>query len=273
MNIAVLMTCHNRKKETTQCLSAILKASQRTASHYKIYLVDDGSSDNTTEAVRKCFPDVSLLSGNGTLFWCGGMRKAWDAAVCNGPYDAYLWLNDDTVLFNDAFLQLEEMHRQHPRAVLTGACRDEIPGRVTYGFLGRKGLISPITPPLRLSMEYAMNGNCVWVPCCVFDQIGNLSSVYQHSRGDSDYGWRAVKAGFDVLLTPFFVGTCSRHDHIQPRWQKLGLTLGERWRCFNSPKGVPFKEYVALNLLRYPMIGWLSIFKWFWIFARTCLGR
>ncbi len=46
-----------------------------------VYLVDDGSSDGTGDAVRQAYPSVSVIRGDGTLFWNRGMRKAWEDAL------------------------------------------------------------------------------------------------------------------------------------------------------------------------------------------------
>ena len=44
-------------------------------------LVDDGSTDGTGEAVQGEFPQVRLLRGDGRLFWGGGLRLAFAAAM------------------------------------------------------------------------------------------------------------------------------------------------------------------------------------------------
>jgi hypothetical protein len=39
------------------------------------------SSDGTSEAVCEAFPQASILRGQGSLFWNGGMRVAFEAAM------------------------------------------------------------------------------------------------------------------------------------------------------------------------------------------------
>jgi GT2 family glycosyltransferase len=100
MKIAILMTCFNRRDVTLLCLQKLFE--QIDIEKVEIYLVDDASSDGTQKAVRQNFPTVHLLGGNGRLFWNGGMRIAFAAAMERG-FDAYLWLNDDSLLYPDAF--------------------------------------------------------------------------------------------------------------------------------------------------------------------------
>ena len=107
-NIAVLLTCHNRKTKTIACLSSFFKATIPTEYELDIFLMDDGSADGTGEAVIELFPQVKVLKGDGNLFWAGGMRLAWKTAMSEKLYDAYLLINDDVVLDPDFFMYLLE---------------------------------------------------------------------------------------------------------------------------------------------------------------------
>ena len=92
--VAVLLTCHNRKAKTIECLKSLFKAIQfsKADSSFSVYLVDDGSTDGTAEAVLSNFPEVNVINGSGNLFWAGGMRLAWNTALQSNP-DYYLLLN------------------------------------------------------------------------------------------------------------------------------------------------------------------------------------
>src|ERR1039458_788534 len=79
--IAVLITCHNRQPRTLKCLDILLKQDLPTGLRLDIYLVDDGSSDGTSDAVREAFPEVHVIPGDGSLFWSGGMCVAWQYAA------------------------------------------------------------------------------------------------------------------------------------------------------------------------------------------------
>jgi GT2 family glycosyltransferase len=100
-SIAVLMTCHNRKLKTLVTLESLFKQTLTSEIALSVYLVDDGSTDGTSEGVQQKYPQVKLFSGDGNLFWNGGMRIAFSEAMKDEP-DYYLWLNDDTVLAPEA---------------------------------------------------------------------------------------------------------------------------------------------------------------------------
>lgn len=87
--IAVLLTVHNRREKTLNCLQNLF--SQKVSGGYEIqiYLTNDGCTDTTAEAVEKDFPQVHIIKGNGNLFWNRGMWTAWNAAVKDKKYDYY----------------------------------------------------------------------------------------------------------------------------------------------------------------------------------------
>ena len=76
-----------------------------------VFVLDDASSDGTGEAIAEQFPEVTVLRGDGKLYWNGGMRRAFAAAIA-GDYDYYLWMNDDTTLDDGALALLLETERQ-----------------------------------------------------------------------------------------------------------------------------------------------------------------
>lgn len=64
MKIAILLTCHDRKEKTLKCLHSLYS----TYKNYDTYLVDDGCTDGTPEAVMATFHNVHIIKGNGNLF-------------------------------------------------------------------------------------------------------------------------------------------------------------------------------------------------------------
>ena len=78
--IAVLITSYNRREKTLTCLKNLMEQDEIPGLQLSIYLVDDNSSDGTTEAVRSHYPSVNIIKGTGQLFWAGGMRTAWREA-------------------------------------------------------------------------------------------------------------------------------------------------------------------------------------------------
>ena len=139
LNIAILLTCFNRKAKTLAALNTLKEAIKIVEQNCKItvYLTDDGSTDGTSEAVALNFPEVKILPGTGTMYWAGGMRNSWSEAL-KGNYDGYLLLNDDTELFNNVFKVLIETHEYclsnyKKGGIYIGSTQDKKTSKLSYG--------------------------------------------------------------------------------------------------------------------------------------------
>lgn len=215
MRIAALITCHNRREKTLACIEALFKCNTPSLTTIDVYLVDDGSTDNTRSLVNERYPQVTVIVGDGNLYWSGGMRLALTTAQSKG-FDAYLWLNDDTLLDSGAIQKVLDCANNISTkdAIIVGATRDENTGVLTYGGLVAQSSFQPNTY-IRLGVSdvgqqcQTMNGNCVLIPKQVVAAIGNIDTAFVHALGDWDYGLRARAAGFQIWVAPGFVGTCS----------------------------------------------------------------
>ncbi len=254
IRISALLACHNRREKTLTCLRNLYGQSG-LGERFSLssFLVDDGSTDGTAEAVTRDFPNVNVFRGDGTLFWNRSMHLAMREAS-REEADFYLWINDDTQLRDDAFSILLDTYSAvseggSQRVLVVGAICDPDSGQGTYGGVVRTSrwhpfhyrLVSPTGTPARCD---TMNGNCVLIPRDVARLVGNLEPAFRHAIGDTDYGLRARARGCSLWLTPGFVGTCRRNPAAEGAWHK-SLPLRERWRKVCSPKGLPPREFLV----------------------------
>jgi GT2 family glycosyltransferase len=253
--ISVLLTVFNRKEKTLRALEALFSQKLPAGMELSVFLVDDGSTDGTYESVARQFPQVNLLRGTGHLFWCGGMRLAFTEAM-KSHCDYYLWLNDDTTLFPHALTELLQISTSvGPRAIVVASSQDPDTGQLTYGGVERlnrwKPLrfsrVMPVEKPIPVE---TMNGNCVLIPQTVAEKIGNLDPHFTHGIGDFDYGLRARRLGFEVILAPGYLAYCRRNPPaVKDR------SLRTRWKKMLSPHGLPPKEW-AIFARRYAGAFW-----------------
>lgn len=240
--IAVLLTVHNRKKHTLACLKGLYDQILSDCYVVDVFLVDDGSSDGTSDAVEKLFPQVIIVKGTGDLYWNQGMRLAWNMAALSKEYDYYLWLNDDTLLKSGALMQLIELSILYDdKAIVIGSTSSFLyPDLLTYGGWNTKGeMIKPANVPQEC--DY-FNGNIVLVPKYVFQTIGMLDKRFRHALGDFDYGMRAHKHRIKNILAPGFIGQCNAHDSF-PVWCNPQKHICERWKAFRTPLGHHPEEF------------------------------
>jgi len=255
--IAVLATCFNRRDTTLAGLQALRLAAQGI--DYTVYLVDDGSTDGTGAAVAAQFPEARVFTGDGSLYWNGGMRKAWQEAIVDAP-DYYMWWNDDLLLEPGSISRLltfqREMEASHgPRVITLGKVVDPETGLVTYGGYVRV----PGASRLRFrrvaddgSVCVTMNGNCVLIPARAVQDVGIHSEHYSHASGDVDYGLRASRAGYAIFQSPHIVGSTPYNFAYAAKQNRLTLA---NWRfVFTHPQGIPWKEWLHFCRLHG---GWM----------------
>jgi GT2 family glycosyltransferase len=264
MRIAVLLTCFNRQTITLRCIRHLTEQEMPDKVSLDIVLVDDGSSDGTADAVSGQFPFVQIVNGSGNLFWCGGMRVAWETAAHRDP-DYYLLLNDDTELRPTAIRELLDIvPTPDLRRIAVAAIADPVTGMATYG--GRRNRDKLVVPSGEMVKCETFNANCVLIPRVVFREIGNFHPAYRHAMGDYDYGYRASRSGVEIYSSREFLGTCPKNT-IQGTWRDKTLPFKKRLQLMQSPKGLPWREWLTYNFRNDPLhLPWKMITPFLRIF-------
>jgi GT2 family glycosyltransferase len=277
MKVATLITCYNRKEKTLACLEALFQITLAEGYSLDVYLVDDGSTDGTEQTVYERYPQITIIKGDGNLYWNGGMRVAFAAALEKG-FDYYLWLNDDTLLYPSAIESMIKTSHQLSQlegkaVVVVGATQDEASGKITYGGVIRPSkwrrtnfvLVSPKDEPVNCE---TMNGNCVLIPNNIAEKVGNLEPNFIHAMGDLDYGLRVGYAGFSVWVMPGFAGTCSNNP-VTGSFNDARLFVTERFRRILQPKALPITSWRVFTQ-RHAGLLW-PIF-WLWPYTKVVLN-
>ncbi|MDR0385421.1 MAG: glycosyltransferase family 2 protein [Prevotellaceae bacterium] len=248
--IAVLLTCHNRKEKTLSCLTALYNCIIPDGYDFDVFLVDDGSKDGTSDAIRKNFPQVNIIHGTGNLFWNRGMYLAWETAAKTNNYDYYLWLNDDTCLYPHAVEELTiSSESENNRKIICGStCDVNDKQKITYG--GRNSGNSGkelIFPNGKKQICYCFNGNIVLIPEYVYKIAGMNDALFHHALGDFDYGLRARKSGIISIVSPSVLGECEEHK-VLAGWCNPQTPVLRRLKLLYTPTGNnPFEFFKYEN--------------------------
>lgn len=234
---------HNRKEKTIRCLDELHRQNGIGSDfNINIFLTDDGCTDGTSQTVKKQFPDVNIVHGDGSLFWNRGMNVAWKEAA-KYPTDYYLWLNDDTILYKDTISRLlVNSEKYNDTSIILGStCDTETKSKITYG--GLDCLRNTVYSKTDFLPCFYMHGNIVLIPENVFKAIGYNDVYYRHSLGDHDYGLMAQKKGINVLVSPGVYGECDVHTDVA-KWKNPNYSIKERWDALFKPTGQnPFEFF------------------------------
>jgi len=182
----------------------------------RVVICDDGSTDNTYLNIKMNFPNVTVLRGDGTLWWSGGTNMAIRHALTQGA-DYILTINDDCHMDPDFLDEMVKIAQQDPRHIV--GCRlmfqedtDRIwsigttPAFRRYeifrlNFWGEKWskIAAEVQNPFPVM---AMPGNGVLIPRQVFDEVGfyDQTNMPQY-HADSDLVMRAARAGYKPVIS------------------------------------------------------------------------
>lgn len=241
--IAVLITCHNRAQMTLRCLNSLYSSNPSVKYVIMVYLTDDGSTDETSRLIETNFPSVTIVQGDGSLYWNRGMYSAWRRALYT-EHDFYLLLNDDVELEGDAIPSLINLHHKSAlNCVIVGKTVDPISRQTTYGALKRKNSISRNTfIPISAKSDIAVtfNANCVLIPAKAIESVGILDPFYTQQFGDIDLGLRLYLQGWEIveLAKPVaYLAKNSAYTHTNFHLSFKGLK-----NLLMDPKGIPIRE-------------------------------
>lgn len=203
MKLSAVILNWNGKKDTLACLSSLQKSE---APPFTTIVVDNGSQDDSVDAISKEFPFVTLLQTGKNLGYAGGNNVGIEYALNQGA-DLVLLLNNDTVVDRHFIAALLQASKEK-KAGIFGA----YPLRMTHPYkldhLGGKwngktasfdlvGLEAPKGFRTDESLDYVC-GCSILIRRQVFEAIGMLEPTFFLFWEEADFCMRAKKAGFGI---------------------------------------------------------------------------
>ncbi len=195
-SVYVIIPVHNRKNITLNCLNNLSKSSD--LERYYFIVIDDGSTDGTTEAIRSLYPEVIILSGDGNLWWTGAIKKGMEYAINKGA-KYLIWLNDDCIPNTATLSLIINFLKINPETIVGASCYSpESNEPVKSGFKGRHRLKASLDEVVFVE---GLSGYCVGIPSAIVNKIGLPNADrFPHYFGDVMYVLKATQAKFKVCI-------------------------------------------------------------------------
>jgi GT2 family glycosyltransferase len=259
--IAVVTPVHNRKDLTLLCLRSLFRA-DLTGIGLSVYIVDDGSSDGTEEAIAEAYPEVTVIRGDGNLWFTGGMNFGIEAAMSADP-DYVLAINNDSI-FDQDFLQLMlRCAEQNPRSIVGALLLlwDQ-PHRVFqvaprwetfsggYRHWQRQTVWTVPDRPWRVEL---IVGNCVLFPAEAISECGLMNARKFPHYGDAEYTPRMRRMGWQLLIEPAARVFCQPNT-APPSVAKMGIRRKLQVLFLDHGNANSFRRRLYANIYGGPNI-------------------
>jgi len=283
-HIFVVIPVHDRWAFTHTCLSGLFGDS--TAPPATVIVVDDGSIDGTSRAIAEQFPNVKVLSGDGTLWWTGAMNVGVGWALAEAaPHDVVLSLNNDTLPPPRYLERLLLAYAAAPRALI-GSLQVSVTDRATvvdggvsvdwmtakYRTAGRGASMAkgvPAGPDLRRTD--VLGGCGTLIPVSAFREIGPYwEQGLRHYAADYELSRRAMRAGFDLFVdwaSPLYVREAETGIHASVASGRLAVLLRSFWDIRSANDLRVRWRFAAAACPRWALPSYIL-----WDYARVVVG-
>jgi GT2 family glycosyltransferase len=201
--IFIVIPVYNRINFTVQCLRSL---EMQTVKDFNIIVVDDGSQDETNIILAEKFPNVTVLTGDGNLWWAGAMNMGVKYALNNGA-EYILSLNNDLEVAEDYIENMIYWAEKNPQAIFGSyvfdiATKNPIGASGRMCWSGKFTSLLNVVPPQERSGIYSvthLSGRGLWIPSIVFERIGFFDSVrFPQLAADTDFSLNASRHDFEL---------------------------------------------------------------------------
>lgn len=195
----IITAVHNRFNTTKQFVTYL---KNQTYKDYTLVLVDDGSTDGTANMVMEELPNSVILTGDGNLWWGGGLHMAYKylRTLKLTSEDIVFICNDDIDIKED-FLEIGvDLITKHPGYIIQGKGINGITGKVEDGASFR----NPITAE-GYKAKFGEEADCgatraLFIKGDVYIKIGGMHPILlPHYCSDVEYAIRAVRKGYPCV--------------------------------------------------------------------------
>jgi hypothetical protein len=202
--VACIILNWNGWRDTCECLEALKGC---TYQQLTIFVVDNGSTDDSIASITRCHPSIPLLQTKKNLGFAGGNNFGIRRALAQGA--DYVWLlNNDTKPDRDALSALMNIAAKDEMIGAVGSvCYYANSPETVEAWAGARvnlwiGYGRNSTAPRDDNWFHSLNGTSMLVSRAAFESSGLLDEGFFLYWEDTDFCLRLRKNGWRIAAAP-----------------------------------------------------------------------
>ncbi len=207
MKVLVIIVSYNFEPWLERCLGSLRH------SFYPVdtVVIDNGSTDQTIQRIRKDYPEIRLLPQNKNLGFGRANNIGMQIALAEG-YDFVFLLNQDAWIDSNTIGELVELSQSYPQygilspVHLTGKGDKPDPG---FGYYAQIQQLDQLSDKNILPIPFA-NAALWMIPVSVLKKVGGFSPLFYHYGEDKDFVNRLTYHDYQVGYSPRVFGNHDR---------------------------------------------------------------
>lgn len=280
VDVSIIIISYNTREMTLACLRSIFEQTKDIT--FEVIVVDNNSSDFSSQAIEKSFSNVDLIKSKENIGFAGANNLASQKA--NGHY--LLLLNPDTVVLDEAVQKLHGFAIAHPDNLVYG-------GRTLYGDLSLNPTSCWKRPTLWSLFCYSTGLTSILRNSYIFDnesygdwkrntvrkvdiitgcflmieqelwrRLDGFEEDFFMYGEDADLCFRARKEGAIPIITPdaTIIHYCGASEKV--RADKMIRFFRAKEQLFKK-HWMPFNAWIGASMLRISVIFRVCTFRIF----------
>lgn len=268
--VTVIIPTYNREKDVVACIHSIEQSTYRS---FEIIVVDNRSTDNTVDAVRKTESygkdNFTLICLEENLMAAGGRN----AGILKAKGEFLLFVDSDNIVHPQMIEQLVTTMSENEQIGLLGPLmmyfEDQqriwfvsnkmslLTSKVTYFYANCR--LDQVRLPLLLDTDHLPN--VFMVRRSVQQMVGGFDEMYYIMYEESDFASRIRKCGYEIktVTSAITYHNCYLPERITDNeMRKLGCTTLERTYHFSKNRIIYMRKYAPW----YGKLCYLLLFQW-----------